>query len=481
MNVADSGIFAECLQKAGCLPAGDLDEAEIVIINTCTVRQHAEDRALSEIGQLKKWKDKDSPPGCRKILIVAGCVAERLKDQIKKRFPHVDIVIGAKDVEHIPEILETAGIAGTGISAARAAEDVGATGITQAPGIAESSEITEPGGQTQAVGTGSAVVSSFVTITRGCNNFCSYCIVPYVRGSEKHRPVQEIISEIECLVARGVKEVTLLGQNVNSYLHTDGGAGAGINFSRFLDKVNSIKGLLRIRFLTSHPKDFTDDIIDAIASLDKVCEHIHLPLQSGSDRILNLMNRKYTAEYYLQLLDKIRKKIPDVGLTTDLLVGFPSETDDDFSRTLDVVKSADFDFAYVFKYSPRHKATSSQLNDDVPVIIKQKRHALLLELCNEMSVNKNKKFIGQTVEILAGAVTVSKTATAPESAPSSESVSASQKGKTIVGKTRDNRTVVVETKKFPGDLIGNLINVKITGSRIHSLTAHLPLNKGHKK
>ena len=471
MNVADSGIFGECLRRAGCLPAGDLDEAEIVIINTCTVRQHAEDRALSEIGQLKKWKDKDSPPGCRKILIVAGCVAERLKDQLKKRFPHVDIVIGAMDVEHIPEILETAGIAragiaragiaragiaGAGISAARAAEDVGATGITQ------------------AAGTGPAAVSSFVTITRGCNNFCSYCIVPYVRGPEKHCPVQEIISDIECLVTRGVKEVTLLGQNVNSYLHTDGSAGAGINFARLLDKVNSIKGLLRIRFLTSHPKDFSDDIIDAVASLDKVCEHVHLPLQSGSDRILNLMNRKYTAEYYLQLLDKIRKKIPDVGLTTDLLVGFPSETDDDFSRTMDIVKSANFDFAYVFKYSPRHKATSSQLPDDVAQTTKQKRHALLLELCNEMSVNKNKKFIGQTVEILAGAVTVSKATPASESAPSSESVSASQKGKTIVGKTRDNRTVVVETKKSPGDLIGNLINVKIVGSRIHSLTGLFP-------
>ncbi len=382
MNVTDSRFFSEYLESCGYSQTENTEEASIVIVNTCTVRQHAEDRALSFIGELKKLKESSSSygklysglkltntvtvPNDMPKIIVAGCVAERLGEQLKKRFSHIDLLVSAKDVEYFAEIFERA----------------------FGKGKNEKEDARPP----LPVAT---PVSEFVTIMRGCNNFCSYCIVPYVRGPEKYRPPDEILAEIISLVKKGIKEITLLGQNVNSYTSNN-----KTDFADLLTLINKIDGLKRIRFLTSHPKDFTDKIIDAVANLDKVCKHIHLPLQSGSNKILKLMNRKYTLEHYYSLIEKIRKKIPEVSITTDLMVGFPQEKEEDFNETLKAVQKIEFDFAYVFKYSPRIKTKASELKDDVPNEVKTNRHKILLDTCNKIAAQKNQKLVGKILEVL---------------------------------------------------------------------------------
>ncbi|MFN3966182.1 MAG: tRNA (N6-isopentenyl adenosine(37)-C2)-methylthiotransferase MiaB [Endomicrobiia bacterium] len=444
MNVADSRLFSEYLEGLGYTKTENPEIAQIIIVNTCTVRQHAEDRALSFIGELKNLKEKgiasgtSCPPNGIPKIIVAGCVAERLGEKLKKNFPFVDLIVSAKDVEFFPEIFEKA----------FGWQQKGQNDIR--PPI-----IASP-------------VSEFVTITRGCNNFCSYCIVPYVRGPEKYRPLEEILSEIEELIKKGIKEVTLLGQNVNSYisefkvhaskkLRTPNYELRTLNyelrtkldFADLLTKINQLQGLKRIRFLTSHPKDFTDKIIDAVAKLEKVCKHIHLPLQSGSNKILELMNRKYTIEHYLNLIEKIRNKIPDVSITTDLMVGFPGETENDFNETLNIVKKIQFDFAYVFKYSPREKTNASKLKDDVPTEVKIHRHKILLDTCNKIANEKSQKLVGKTLEVL---------------------VESKNKYGNFIGKTQCNRTVIFNSEKTSEDLIGQSINVKILSAKIHSLS-----------
>jgi len=424
MNVADSRLFKEYLETCGYIQTEKLEDAKIIIVNTCTVRQHAEDRALSFIGELKKLKGKGiASPSARNDMpkiIVAGCVAERVGEQLKKRFPYIDLILSAKDVEFFPEIFEKT------FGERENIKEMWVPRQKSRPPL-----IATP-------------VSEFVTITRGCNNFCSYCIVPYVRGQEKYRPVEEILNEIKNLVEKGVKEVTLLGQNVNSYE-----SNGKIDFADLLTKVNQIEGLKRIRFLTSHPKDFKDKIIDAVANLDKVCKHIHLPLQSGSNRILELMNRKYSIEYYFGLVEKIREKIPDVSITTDLMVGFPTETESDFNQTLNAVQKIQFDFSYVFKYSPRTKTKASSLKDDVPLETKIHRHKILLDTCNKIANEKNQKLVGKTVEVL---------------------VESKNKDGFYTGKTQCNRTVIFDPKNTPEDLIGHSINVKILSAKIHSLS-----------
>lgn len=328
MNIADSDFISGCFFDAGYKKCTKAEDADIVVVNTCTVRQHAEDRALGYLGEIKWLKKKN-----KKIqLYVVGCVAARLKDTLKKRFPFIDKIIPAGNIEKFSEIVKELSNEGRGTRNKREKR------------------------------------SEFVTISRGCSNYCSYCIVPYVRGEEISRPVCEIFSDIENLIAAGHREIVLLGQNVNSYRST-----TEVDFADLLVKVNENPEIKKIGFMTSHPKDMSDKIIDALAGCKKVSHCIHLPLQSGSDRILNLMNRYYTRKHYAGLIKKIRSKIPDASFTTDIIVGFPTETEKDFQDTLDTVKEIKFSGAFTFKYSPRENTKAYSIPDDVPMTVKERR------------------------------------------------------------------------------------------------------------
>jgi len=422
MNVADSNWYAEQLINRGFGLTENIKEANIVLINSCTVRQHAEERALSFVGYLKKYKKFN--PNLK--IIFTGCVAEKWREQLKKRFPQIDLIIGSKSITLFPKLID---------------QLLNNTLINQTS--TKNIQITL-----------SAIkkVSVFVPIIRGCNNYCSYCIVPFVRGEEKYRPDSEIIDEINCLTKYGVKEVTLLGQNVNSYKCENIRTGTIRDFADLLYEVEKIKDLKRIRFLTNHPKDMSDKIIEAVANSNKLCHHIHLPLQSGSNRILELMNRKYDRNLFLSLVKNIRYNIPDVSITTDLMVGFPNESEQDFLDTLDMVNTIKFDFAYVFKYSPRPGTLADRKwGDNIPQEIKEKRHQQLFNLCQQIAKEKNQKFIGKTVEVLVEYI----------------------KEGTICGKTSDNRLVECKYKsnyECSSSLIGQIVPIRITDAKTHSLS-----------
>jgi tRNA-2-methylthio-N6-dimethylallyladenosine synthase len=425
MNVADSNLVADYLRSAGFEETDKPENANIVIINTCTVREHAELRALTEIGKYKNWKTENRIGKNRKVketdtkvLIVIGCMVERIKPaKLLTQFPFLDIAIGAKDIINVNNILST------------------------------SKKIKLLLEQNNQNTNKSGSLTAFVTIMRGCNNYCSYCIVPYVRGKEKSRNFNEILTEIRTLVKSGTKEVSLLGQNVNSYKYRTH------DFADLLTEVNKIPGLLRIRFMTNHPKDIPDKVINSIAGLDKVCKHLHLPLQSGSNKILKRMNRKYTREKYLAIIKKLRKKVPGISITTDVMVGFPGESNKDFIDTVNTIKNANFDFAYVFKYSVRKKTKASTFTDDVPVAIKETRHKTLLDLCNKTAQQKNSLFINKQLDILV------------------EKIYNEHNETKLFGKTDDNRPVTCLLKQpLTENPVGKLVKIKITEAKVHSLT-----------
>lgn len=431
MNVADSDFVESHLRSLGFKPAKDEKKADFVFLNTCTVRQQAENRALSYIGRLKFIKNKNA--GMK--VIILGCAAERLKKTLKTDFPIVDLVVGAKDIEHFPYLFDR--VFGNEIVAHQKSKILDSrlkpSGMTSQKKLTPCPLPLTP------------TVSAFVTIMRGCGNYCSYCIVPFVRGPEKSRPLDEIISEIISLVKNGTKEVTLLGQNVNSYSgHGSRVTSGKYDFSDLLAEVNKIKGIERIRFMTSHPKDLSDKLISAMTSLDKVCEHIHLPLQSGSDKILKKMNRGYISKDYLKLVSKLRKNIPEISITTDILVGFPGETKKDFKNTIDIIKKCDFDFLFAFKYSPRQGTSASKLKGDVAQDVKEKRLAEILKLANGISIKKNAKLIGTIQEALV----------------------CEDRNGIFVGNTRTNKKVFVVSNK---NLLGKIVKVQIVESKINSL------------
>src|ERR1035437_432051 len=324
MNVYDSERMAGVLGADDFEITGDEKSAEYVIINTCSVRQHAEDRALSYIGAAIKDKK----------VIVAGCMAERMQDELMAKFPRLHAVVGTFNFSNI-------------VSAINRGKKKIFAGITEEKYPVKLRRNEK--------------VRGYITIMQGCDNYCAYCIVPYVRGRERSRDVEGILAEIRQLASDGFKEVMFLGQNVNSFLD----AKSGINFSGLLRKSAEISGIERLRFMTSHPKDLTDELIESIAAAPKVCKHIHLPLQSGSDRILKMMNRHYTADWYLSRVRKIREAMPGGAITTDILVGFPGETDVDFQQTLEVMKKAGFDASYIFKYSPRRGTKAALMDSQV--------------------------------------------------------------------------------------------------------------------
>lgn len=370
MSVADGEELASPLLGRGFTAVAEPDHADAIVLNTCTVRQHAEDKALSLIGRLRAWKDARP----ERVLIVAGCAAERLGPWIQERFPYVDLVVGAKSIEDYPKIV---------VDALGARFDA----------LAESRAAFAP--ETLEKPTGwSSPVSAFVTIMRGCNYSCSYCIVPAVRGRELYRPYETVMAQARAKVAMGAKEITLLGQTVNSWHE------GGVTFPELLRRLGTVEGLERIRFESPHPHFVNDDLIAAMAETPTVCEQIHLPIQSGSDRLLRIMRRNYDSAKILDITNRLRRAFACVEVATDIIVGFPSETDEDFERTLDLVRALRPSWSYTFKYSPREGTESAGMKDDVPAEVKEERLSRLNELCDELTETALQERVGQVVDVL---------------------------------------------------------------------------------
>lgn len=421
MNERDTETIAGLLEKSGYVEAASPEEANLIIFNTCSVRTSAENKVYGKLGEIKRLK-KARPD----ILVgFGGCMAQM--EEVRKKLGEggvVDIIFGTHNLHELPRLVEKAE---AGVE--RPVIDV----WPEAGDIVEGLPARRTGG-----------VSAFVNIMFGCNNFCSYCIVPFTRGRERSRKPSDIIDEVKDLVQQGVKEVTLLGQNVNSY-------GKGLepetDFASLLELVNEIPGLERIRFTTSHPRDVSERLLGAIASCRKVCEHIHAPLQAGSNRILKAMNRGYTREYYLDLVHKMREIVPGVAVTTDLIVGFPGESDRDFEDTIDMVKRIRFDAAFTFMYSPRSGTKAARLSDQVPSEVKKERLLQLNEIQYNIALEANRRFEGKDVEVLV------------------EGPSKTNPRK-LTGRTRTNRIVVFEGKP---DLVGRLVMVRVREAKTFTL------------
>lgn len=373
MSAADGAELAAPLATRGFGWAEAPADADAIVISTCTVRQHAEDRALSLIGSLKPWKDADP----RRVLIVAGCAAERLKGSLEKRFPYIDRVVGAKSIEGY----------GSAADAALAAKFDAL--MEDRRGFQDKQTLPSPT---------DSPATAFLTIMRGCNYSCSYCIVPAVRGRELYRPVDAILDDARRLIDNGAKEIMLLGQTVNSYTAEHG--RKTVRFPDLLRILDTLPGLERIRFMSPHPHFVDERLADAMASSKTVCEQLHLPVQSGSDRILKIMKRNYTAAAFLRKAELVRAKVPGVAFSTDVIVGFPTETDQDFDDTLSLLKQLGPVSAYTFKYSPRETTESAAMPDDVPQELKEERLARLNEVVDRLTENALKSQVGRTAQIL---------------------------------------------------------------------------------
>jgi tRNA-2-methylthio-N6-dimethylallyladenosine synthase len=381
MNTADSEEMAQPLKDRGFVATDRLHDADIVLMNTCTVRDQAEHRADSNIGRLRVWKERDP----NRILIVAGCAASRWGESIKKKYPFIDLVSPATRIEEFPEAIARVlknrwnweGETAESFSGERRAKS------EQQTVSSNSSSLTSVPSELFAASTDlfGNDHTAYITIMRGCNYSCSYCIVPQVRGREYYRPVPEILAEIKTKIAEGYREVMLLGQTVNSYYYrTD----TIIDFANLLRAVNALEGVECIRFMSPHPRHMNERVIEAMADCIKVARHIHLPVQSGSDRILTTMKRLYTRTEYLTIIDKLRAALPGLLITTDIIVGYPGETTDDFADTLSLLQSVRFDGLFAFKYSPRPGTTSAEAVDDVPDQTKEDRLQRILTLNTEI-------------------------------------------------------------------------------------------------
>jgi len=409
MNEYDSEILAALMRQCGFELTSDLNKAHLIIVNTCYVREKVKHKVFSFLGELRKLKEQKPDL----LLGVGGCLAQKDPQEIRKKAPFVDIIFGTSNIHRFGEMVKEA-----------------KQGRLPVVRVEENSlPFDLPTIRKKKF-------SAYIPIIRGCNNFCAYCNVPYVRGREKSRPPASILKEIEEVVGEGCKEVVLLGQNVNSYGKD---MLENIDFADLLCEVNKVKGLHRIRFTTSHPKDLSDKLIQALAKLDKVCEHLHLPLQAGSNRILKLMGRGYTCEKYLELVGKVRESIPDVSITTDLIVGFPGETEEDFEDTLNMMRKVRFDGAFTFEYSALPGTRAAEFEDQVPTSVKKKRLRQLIEVQKRITEEKNKAWVDREVEVLV------------------EDISPKNPHE-LQGRTRQGKVVV-----FPGDksLIGEFIRVKV--------------------
>lgn len=377
MNVADSEVVASVMKMAGYDVAENIEDADAVLLNTCSIRDNAEQKIISRLQYLVSLKRKRHG---HLIIGVIGCMAERVKDELLEKHG-VDIVAGPDAYLSLPELFASA--------------EAGEKAINVELSLTETYRDIIP----YRVGT--AGVSGYISIMRGCNNFCSYCIVPYTRGRERSREVDSILGELADLRARGFKEVTLLGQNVNSYRYADPQSGETVDFAKLLSIVALAAPDMRIRFTTSHPRDMEDGILEAIAAHPNICHHIHLPVQSGSDSVLKAMNRHYTREDYLRRVASIRRILPEASITTDMFTGFSGETEEDFLQTLDLMKEVGFDAAFMFKYSERPGTLASRhMPDNVDESVKVERLNRMIALQNELSLASNQRDVGKIMEVL---------------------------------------------------------------------------------
>ena len=418
MNEHDSEIIDGLLTERGFSSVKERKDASIVIINTCSVRDNADKRFFGTLGQLKKRKESD--PSF--IVCVCGCMMQqqRVVDIIKSKYPWVDVIFGTNSIHHVPELIEKVSME-----------------KEKLVDIIENTEEIVEGLPAKRLFNHKALVN----IMFGCNNFCTYCIVPYTRGREKSRRPEAILAEVRELVEDGVKEIMLLGQNVNSY------DGDGTSFAELLKMINEIDGLERIRFMTSNPKDLSDELIEAFTVCDKLCHNLHLPIQSGSNRVLKRMNRKYTREDYLKLIEKLRIRVPDITLSTDIIVGFPGETDEDFEETLSFVKEVEYDSAFTFIYSIRKGTPAEKFDNQVEESEKHRRFDLLVSTVNEISEKKNKVYQDRIEKILVDGV--------------------SKNNKLMLtGRTDGFKLVNFAGKK---NMIGSLVDVRITDAKTFSL------------
>lgn len=413
MNVADSEVVASILGMAGYDTAATVEEADAVLLNTCSIRDNAEQKILSRLQYLASLRRRRQ--GERLIIGVIGCMAERVQQQLIADHG-VDLVAGPDAYLSLPELF--------------AAAEQGQKAINVELSTTETYRDVLP----RRLGPNR--VSGYVSIMRGCNNFCSYCIVPYTRGRERSRATDSILAEVRDLHNRGFREVTLLGQNVNSYLFADPSTGTRTDFPTLLSSVAEAVPSMRVRFTTSHPKDMSDATIDVIAAHPNLCRHIHLPVQSGSDKVLRAMNRKYTRRWYLDRVEAIRRRIPDCGITTDLFTGFHDETEEDFQLTLDLMRQARFDAAFMFKYSERPGTLAARtMPDNVPEEVKIDRLNRMIALQNELSAASNRADIGREVEVLVEG-------------------RAKRSPDQLVGRTSQNKAAVFPRgSHLPGDLL----------------------------
>ena len=422
LNENDSEKLAGIVEGMGFEKTEKLEEADLVIYNTCCVRENAEERLFGKLGELKKQKEEKET-----IIAIGGCMMQEpaMLEKIKKSYNYTDIVFGTHTLHKFEEDLKKVLENGKKV---RDVIDIDGEVIEDLP-IKRNDNF-----------------KASVTIMYGCNNFCSYCIVPYVRGRERSREPEKILEEVEMLAKEGYKEITLLGQNVNSYNGRE-----NYKFANLLNDVCQIDGIERVRFISPHPKDFTDDVIEAIANNPKIARVLHLPLQSGSSAVLKKMNRKYTKEQYLELVDKIKTRIPDVVLSTDIIVGFPGETEEDFEDTLDVVRKVNYEQVFMFIYSRREGTIADKMENQIPEEIKHKRFDRLKELFDSRVSENNQKYIGTTQKILV------------------DGYSKNDK-ETLTGRTDTNKVV-----NFKGneELIGKMINIKITEEHKWYLTGEI--------
>ena len=429
MNVHDSERLTGLLEQAGYVAAPDGEQADVVVFNTCAVRENADNRLYGNLSHLVPVKEQH--PGMQ--IAVGGCLAQKDRGEILTRAPWVDVVFGTHNIGSLPVLLERARV-----------EQEAQVEIIEALEVFPSALPTKR----------DSAYSAWVSVSVGCNNTCTFCIVPALRGQEKDRRPGEILAEIEALVEQGVLEITLLGQNVNAYGSEFGDRQA---FSSLLRACGPIQGLERVRFTSPHPRDFTDDVIEAMASTSNVMPQLHMPLQSGSDRILKLMRRSYRAERYLGIIDRVRAAMPEAAITTDIIVGFPGETEEDFEQTLEVVRQARFSSAFTFQYSKRPGTPAAEMPDQVDPAVVGERYQRLVALVNDIAWQENRALVGAEVEVLVAQGEGKK----------------DQHTQRLSGRARDNRLVhLANCEARPGDVV----TARVTYAAPHHLVADDILN-----
>lgn len=422
MNEYDSEFLEQQLMEYGYGAVDDPEEADVAVLNTCTVREKADQKAMSFLGRLSRIKARRPDM----VLGVVGCLAQKEGQRLFRRFPRLDFVVGPRELPEIRKILDAVFLENRKMIATRL--DLPPADVPKIPQRREFE------------------VCSYVSIMQGCDNFCTYCIVPYVRGREVSRPPGDIVKEVRLLVAQGVKEVTLLGQNVNSYGWKD--PGRSYNFASLLRMLGEVDGLLRLRFTTSHPKDLTDDLIQCFEKIEVLCPHIHLPFQAGSNRVLQRMKRGYTREHYMELVANLRAAVPHIAITSDVMVGFPGESPQDFEQTIDLMQKIRFDALFSFKYSDREGTVAAHMDGKIEETEKSNRLNRLQSLQKEITLQKNKDLEGRTMAVLVEGE--------------------SKKGGQAMGRTDTNKVV-----NFPSDKgsIGDIVNVTIKTAFVNSLWA----------